>query len=336
MNTTNRIQYLRKFLGLSQEELGEKMFVSRQTVSQWETGQTMPSIESLIKLHEIFGVSVDEILGILPEEKEEKAEEQEQAESHTFMFEADEIKEVLSFNAKNLKKKVFWLWFFTALCLFAMFGEISYGIFFGIFLVFAIMYTKSLLKEKRILKTAIEKVPGKMYTYAMSEGELIIKISEGERFISEEHIPLEEIESITNTEGYYIITVSGRSYIIRKENLEIYSKLLFYLKSHPKLTVMPTKKAEVWRALSIITVIASYATVLCGFIISVSISEAYGGTADFRNYMWVMFLLLPIPIFSIVLGCILKRKGMKYKKNIIAGIIMFFLLCIYGSFAFIF
>ena len=52
----------RKELGMSQEELGQKLPVSRQTVSQWETDQTVPTIDNLMRLKEVFGISVDEIL----------------------------------------------------------------------------------------------------------------------------------------------------------------------------------------------------------------------------------------------------------------------------------
>ena len=52
--------------------------------------------------------------------------------------------------------------------------------------------------------------------------------------------------------------------------------------------------------------------------------------------MWVFFLFLPVPIASIVFGFYLKKKGYKYKKNVIVGVIMAALLCIYGSFTFIF
>jgi transcriptional regulator with XRE-family HTH domain len=48
--------------GWSQEELAEKLFVSRQSVSKWENGQNYPSIEMIIKLSELFGVTVDELL----------------------------------------------------------------------------------------------------------------------------------------------------------------------------------------------------------------------------------------------------------------------------------
>ena len=57
-----KIIYYRKKNGLSQEELAGKLLVSRQTVSQWETGQTSPTVDNLIRLKEIFGVSVDALL----------------------------------------------------------------------------------------------------------------------------------------------------------------------------------------------------------------------------------------------------------------------------------
>ncbi|ALS21545.1 Xre family transcriptional regulator [Paenibacillus naphthalenovorans] len=49
----------RKKKGWSQEELAEKLFVSRQSVSKWENGQNYPSIEIIIKVSDLFGVTID-------------------------------------------------------------------------------------------------------------------------------------------------------------------------------------------------------------------------------------------------------------------------------------
>jgi transcriptional regulator with XRE-family HTH domain len=62
MTMGEMILKLRKQQGISQEELAGKMYVSRQTVSQWETNQTAPSIENLIRLKEIFGVPIDQLI----------------------------------------------------------------------------------------------------------------------------------------------------------------------------------------------------------------------------------------------------------------------------------
>ena len=56
------IAYYRKKAEMSQEELGNQLFVTRQTVSQWENDQSLPSIDNLLRLKEIFGVSVDKML----------------------------------------------------------------------------------------------------------------------------------------------------------------------------------------------------------------------------------------------------------------------------------
>ncbi|MDR0136959.1 helix-turn-helix transcriptional regulator [Metabacillus idriensis] len=52
----------RKNKGWSQEKLAEELYVSRQSVSKWETGQNYPSIEIIIKLSDLFGVTIDELL----------------------------------------------------------------------------------------------------------------------------------------------------------------------------------------------------------------------------------------------------------------------------------
>lgn len=57
----NLIQ-LRKLNQLSQEDLAEKVDVSRQTISKWETGESVPDIEKSKLLAEIFGVTLDDLV----------------------------------------------------------------------------------------------------------------------------------------------------------------------------------------------------------------------------------------------------------------------------------
>lgn len=56
------IKKLRVEKGLTQDELAEKLSVTRQAVSNWENGKTQPDIETLTKLAEIFDVSVEKII----------------------------------------------------------------------------------------------------------------------------------------------------------------------------------------------------------------------------------------------------------------------------------
>lgn len=75
MKFSEKLYEIRKNSGLSQEELAEKIGVSRQSVSKWETGQAMPEYEKLLALCEYFKVSVDSLLkGEDMEGKEANAE----------------------------------------------------------------------------------------------------------------------------------------------------------------------------------------------------------------------------------------------------------------------
>lgn len=63
METKNVIYELRRTNGLSQDELAEKVFVTRQAVSRWENGETVPNTETLKLLSKLFDVSINTLLG---------------------------------------------------------------------------------------------------------------------------------------------------------------------------------------------------------------------------------------------------------------------------------
>ena len=63
MSFNEKLIELRRANGLSQEELGHKLDVTRQTVSKWETGQTTPEMDKLIALSKLFDISIDELTG---------------------------------------------------------------------------------------------------------------------------------------------------------------------------------------------------------------------------------------------------------------------------------
>ena len=63
METKDIILEFRTKKGLSQEELAEKIFVTRQAVSRWETGETIPNTETLKLLSQLFDVSINTLLG---------------------------------------------------------------------------------------------------------------------------------------------------------------------------------------------------------------------------------------------------------------------------------
>ena len=62
MELNNQIRKYRAILELSQEELAEKVYVTRQTVSNWENGKSYPDIHSLLLLSSLFNISLDQLI----------------------------------------------------------------------------------------------------------------------------------------------------------------------------------------------------------------------------------------------------------------------------------
>lgn len=62
MGMSERLQKLRKQGGYSQEQLAEKVGVTRQAISKWESNQGNPDIDNIIKLSEVYNVSTDYLL----------------------------------------------------------------------------------------------------------------------------------------------------------------------------------------------------------------------------------------------------------------------------------
>ena len=63
MDTKDMIMGLRTKMGLSQDELAEKVFVTRQAVFRWENGETTPNTETLKLISKLFDVSINTLLG---------------------------------------------------------------------------------------------------------------------------------------------------------------------------------------------------------------------------------------------------------------------------------
>lgn len=77
MELGTQIKQYRKELGISQDELAERIFVSRQSISNWENNKTYPDIHTLLLLSDVFSVSLDELIKGDVEEMKHEIIEQE-------------------------------------------------------------------------------------------------------------------------------------------------------------------------------------------------------------------------------------------------------------------
>ena len=78
MNLGEKLFELRKAKNLTQDEVAEKLNVTRQTVSKWETNQSTPDFDKIVPISELFEIGVEELLTGKKEEKQKKEEVQEE------------------------------------------------------------------------------------------------------------------------------------------------------------------------------------------------------------------------------------------------------------------
>ena len=108
MKLHDKIYELRKKEGLSQEALAEKLGVSRQSVSKWETGEATPEVSKLLAISKLFGVTTDYLLDDESEENVQEAEEEEEkeAEMPSSSFEVTSVNEAPPKKSKNSARKL--------------------------------------------------------------------------------------------------------------------------------------------------------------------------------------------------------------------------------------
>lgn len=88
MSLGNHLFHARKKKGMSQEEVAEKLGISRQTVSKWETDETMPDIRQSKRLAALYGLSLDELV--------------------EFDIDIREIQEVIDRTSEEVSDKIDW------------------------------------------------------------------------------------------------------------------------------------------------------------------------------------------------------------------------------------
>ncbi len=333
MTVGEKIQFYRKKIGLSQEELGQKMLVSRQTVSLWEMDKTLPTVDNLIRLKEIFSVSIDDILSEADPIEENKNEPKE---AYVFKYEKSDLQEVFKKARFPLIKRAI---IFTLACIVlfvflaaAGANDTIIGLLLGYFLIGMISHVKGCFAYRKVWKKSESRMLQSTYHYEIFDGYFILNISRNEEITKTQKIYFDDLERVQIVGRYIILQAFSQSYIIKKNELipdSAFFALCGNMQSKTRAKI-PTNKLS---ALSIILFVFSILSIW-GALIGVAVLSAINQAMT--ENMWVFFLFLPVPIASIVFGFYLKRKGYKYKKNVIVGIIMASLLCIYGSFTFIF
>lgn len=339
MTVGEKIQYYRKKIGLSQEELGQKMLLSRQTISLWEMDKTLPTVDNLMRLKEIFSVSVDELLSENEPEKQSESEPAEKPkESYSFLYDKSDIEAVFNKPRKAFIKRAVLIavaavililsslnvspWLTCVYILFTICGCISHA--------------KSYANFKKAQRYSESKITGALYSYDVYDGYFTLNISRGGDVRKMMKVSFGDIEGAEKTEKYIFLGVGGQAYIIKREALAADSMFYPLCDEVSKKAANSPKNPEArLKTVSNLLFILSIATIFFALAALAIMSQKSYPFHMVRN-MWVFYLFIPIPIASIVFGFHLKKRGYRYKKNVIIGFIMSILLLIYGSFSFIF
>ena len=102
MELNEKIYDLRKKMGLSQEELAGRLNVSRQTVSKWELGDSVPDVDKVVAMAELFDISLDEL--VLDKKPDEHKTDDNGSSKHYEITEEIKQKLLTDTNKKRAKK----------------------------------------------------------------------------------------------------------------------------------------------------------------------------------------------------------------------------------------
>ena len=334
----------RKKARLSQEELANLLNVTRQTISLWETDQTLPSTANMVRLTEIFHISMDELCG-----KDGDGLQKDEEHNVTDKTNPECIAETSTEITKHLLTNM----------QFAVFGKLltacatvmAFAVLTIIIMIFDPHTNGAIALPAIILVAAF----GAVYIVAFITRPVrkSLKAQPNHRNVVRFFFDRFEVESVSDTSNLKLTkSYSGikkvrctKDYIfifydnvitpLAKANLTQNANVICRLLKidYEEIT---DKHRSLVKHLLLVIFIASIlsifiAMLICGVCMNSSpIPEHPMAMAE---YLWVMYLFIPIPATSAVLGFVFLTKKYKCKKNIIAGIIMTVLLAIYGSFA---
>lgn len=254
-------------------------------------------------------------------------------ESYTFQYTKKELSEITNLLFKENEKRFLIglvLWIVLIIIAFSQKDILLLAVL-SIFLVRHILRMRKVFANRKLWKDSEERVSQTIYSYDFYDNYFHIITHRNEEKVKDDTINFSELKNITDIGNVFILQTASSSYIIRKSDLKSDS-ILFSEYWKRRANAVPQKARGLWSVLSWIFCIGSYFSIYGALIVESKLSQ---WNHLFTENMWVFFLFVPIPIASMVIGILLKKKGLKYKKNMIAGISMTIFLCIYGSMAFI-
>ena len=327
-----KILFYRNKNNLSQEELANVLGVTEESISLWEKNEVTPSIDDLLKLSEFFGVSLDELCG-------NKKYENYFAKGET-LYDRELLKGAYYRYRNGIRSSyIVFIVIGIIIIIQGITNSTTQYIVFGI--IFSLLMTAFLIISTcRINKQVsdILQANPRIFTTYYFYNDYVEACPEQETNRPTLKLYYKDAKRIEVVKNVLYILSDKLFIAIKTENIDSKDKLLERLDLTEKLKEINGKinprLNKFLLALFLLCIFTIFMPPI-GIIICEGLSPYPQPPSSMVEHMWVFYLFLPIPLFSFVLGVIFKRKGYDSLKNIVAGVIMAFLLCIFGMFYFL-
>lgn len=329
MNLGDKIKQSRMSMGLSQDQLAQKLSVDVQTAAAWENSQSIPDDEKLNLLKNILNF---EDLTYSTETYKDNNERQP-LEWYRFIFSPDEFSQIHKFQRRSLLKMplavTVMVIIFTVLLKYNYVSELTIGFLAGVFIMTWLLYIKGLTMTNKNYEKSIIKVCQSIYDYFLYDSYLKIHIYRNNELVYDRKIYYNDIERIFMLKNWLLLQINGQYFIVRKNDLKENSVFYSMINSN-SLNNTAFDGIGIYRNVSIALNVLSILSLPIAYTVAQSISSVEGTLPE---NMWVAFLFLPLPVLSIVYGIVMTaKKGGKFKANIVNGSIFALLLLAFGMF----
>lgn len=202
-------------------------------------------------------------------------------------------------------------------------------VFLGILALYLIIKSVFLIRILKHRKLAGERLDGANYRYNFYPTRIeVIRKKDGEPETTE-NFDFRDIKRFERKENYIRILVNNKYILLKENEIPPESPFLYYINTSPL-----TKNLKAQSKYYVVSLILFFAAICSLFLAATTVLPATGGRGT--ELMWLFYLFIPIPLSSLIFGIYATKKGFKATKNIVIGILMSFILFMFGNFSFLF
>ncbi len=197
-------------------------------------------------------------------------------------------------------------------------------------------FARTLKRIKTIWENNIEKMRRTTYDYAVYDTYFVLHTYRDNELMRFEKFACSDIQHIRPTAEFLAFEINGQAFYLRRNEIPRTSALFYGHQTNGHIAALETMP---WRIASVVLFWASIAALLGAMITQGWYCAEHLQGAVFSRAlegMWLFFLFVPIPAASLVFGIAAKKKQYRFTKNIVIAAITIPILCLYGSFAFVF